>query len=115
MLIVDNNRRRLLEREALGSTNIGGGIALPHPGTHALRGLGEPRVFVALLKRPRPWSKDDSEPVNTVCMLLAPEGEVHLALVGALARSLMDPALQALLRGRASNHAIMARFRELNG
>ncbi|MEZ4265531.1 MAG: chloride channel protein [Myxococcota bacterium] len=106
---------RLLERESLGSTNIGGGIALPHPGTHALGGLAEPRVFIALLKRPRPWAEDDSEQVDTVCMLLAPEGEVHLALVGALARSLMDPALQALLRGRASTPAIMARFRELNG
>ncbi len=106
---------RLLERESLGSTNIGGGIALPHPGTHALTGLDEPRVFIALLKRPRPWAEGDSEPVDTVCMLLAPEGEVHLALVGALARSLMDPALQALLRGRASSQAIMARFRELNG
>lgn len=105
---------RLLEREALGSTNIGGGIALPHPGTHALQGLSEPRVFIALLKRPRPWAEGDTEPVDTVCMLLAPEGEVHLALVGGLARSLMDPALRGLLRGRASNQAIMARFRELN-
>ncbi|MCB9785326.1 MAG: chloride channel protein [Deltaproteobacteria bacterium] len=105
---------RLLEREALGSTNIGGGIALPHPGTHALQGLSEPRVVIALLRSPRPWAESDPEPVDTVCMLLAPEGEVHLALVGALARSLSDPGLQQLLRERASTEAIMGRFRELN-
>lgn len=105
--------RVLLERERLSSTNIGDGLALPHPDTHDLPGMEEPRVVLGLLRRPIPWGDPEAPKVETVCLLLSPSGNFHLALLGAIARSLSDPALRQLLQKGASPKAIHARFREL--
>lgn len=112
------DRRRLLEmlleRESLGSTHIGDGVALPHPQTDELPGLREPRLVIALLTRPVPWGDaPDADPVDTVCMLIAPSGPVHLALLGALARALSDATLRELLQRRASARALLDRLTAL--
>ncbi|MGM0575430.1 MAG: chloride channel protein [Myxococcota bacterium] len=110
----DELLRLLLARERLGSTHIGERVALPHPNTEQLPGLDEPRLVVGFLRHEVPWGYDDGSPqVETVCMLLTPSGPVHLALVGALARSLVDPVLRRLLHDRAPRKRIMDRFREL--
>ena len=103
----------LLEREDLSSTNIGDGVALPHPQTDGMEGLGQPRIVMALLRRAIPWGDPTAPPVQTVCMLLAPSGDTHLRLLGQLARALSDPALRQLLSSQAPPKAILARLREL--
>jgi H+/Cl- antiporter ClcA/mannitol/fructose-specific phosphotransferase system IIA component (Ntr-type) len=107
----------LREREQLGSTNIGDGIALPHPQTDNLPGLEQPRVLIAPLPHPIPWGTTDAAdatpPVDTVIVLLAPSGPTYLALLGVLARSLADPALRTLLRHSAARARILQRFRAL--
>ena len=113
------DRARLLElvveRERLSSTNIGDGIALPHPQTDDLEALGAPRVLLGLLRRPVSWDSSDAPPVETVCMLLAPSGPAHLSLLGSLARCLTDPALRRLLHNRAARKHVLARVREVVG
>ncbi len=111
----DQLARLVVERERLSSTNIGDGIALPHPQTEELDGLTEPRVVLALLRRPIPWDSSDAPPVETVCMLLAPSGSAHLSLLGSLARCLTDPALRRLLHNRAARKHVLARVREVVG
>lgn len=101
----------LRHRESLGSTGVGDGIALPHPHAQALPGIEAPRVVVGLLDTPIDWAAYDGQPVDTVCVLLCPSGEVHLRLLGLLARALHDPVLRGMLRARAERARIIERVR----
>ncbi len=87
----------LLQRERLGSTGVGGGIAIPHGKLPRVpRMLG---VF-ARLDRPIDYEALDGEPVDLIFLLLAPEaaGADHLKALSRVARSLRDPSLTARLR-----------------
>ncbi|MFN3891202.1 MAG: PTS IIA-like nitrogen regulatory protein PtsN [Beijerinckiaceae bacterium] len=87
----------LLQRERLGSTGVGGGIAIPHGKLpRVTRMLG---VF-ARLERPIDYEALDGEPVDLVFLLLAPEsaGADHLKALSRVARALRDPSLTARLR-----------------
>ncbi len=103
----------LRAREALMSTGVGDGIALPHPHAEHLTGVDAPRVIIGLLREPVAWAAPDGQPVDTVCVLLCPSGDVHLELLGALARALHDPTLRALLRAHAPSAEILARISAL--
>lgn len=87
----------LLQRERLGSTGVGGGIAIPHgklPGLERLVGL------FARLERPIEFDALDGEPVDLLFLLLAPEGAGadHLKALARVARALRDPELAQKLR-----------------
>ncbi len=87
----------LLQRERLGSTGVGGGIAIPHGKLPRVeRMLG---VF-ARLERPIDYEALDGEPVDLIFLLLAPKsaGADHLKALSRVARSLRDPSLTARLR-----------------
>lgn len=101
----------LLEREKLGSTGIGFGIALPHPNASHLPGLDSPRVVMAFLERPVDWQAVDGKPVHTVCVVLAEKGPTHLRLLGALARVFSSPVIQNLIEAKTKPTTIL---RELN-
>lgn len=103
----------VIQRERMGSTNVGDGFALPHPQTDGVAGLSEPRVVIALLRRPVVWDASGAAPVRTVCMLIGPGGPAHLALLGGLARCLSDETLRRLLDHRAARKRILARVRDL--
>jgi CIC family chloride channel protein len=104
----------LRAREALGSTGVGDGIALPHPHADDLGAIDRPRVVVGLLRAPVDWNAYDGKPVETVCMLLSPSGDTHLALLGALARALHDPTLRKMLAQRSAAKQIVAHLRQLD-
>ena len=99
--------RRLLEREALGSTGVGNGVALPHAHEENLPGIDKPRVIVAQLKSPMDWDAYDGRPVDTVCILFCDSAETHLKLLSQLARGLMDPTVRRLLRQRAAQPKLL--------
>lgn len=87
----------LLQRERLGSTGVGGGIAIPHgklPRVQRMFG-----VF-ARLERPVDYEALDGEPVDLIFLLLAPEaaGADHLKALSRVARALRDTSLTARLR-----------------
>ena len=105
--------QRLLERETLGSTGVGQGIALPHPHADELRGIDQPVVVIGLLKRPVDWNAYDERPVDIVCVLLSPSGETHLKLLGELARVLSDGEVCALLRQHAPLKKVLRVVRTL--
>lgn len=80
----------LIERERLGSTAIGQGVALPHG---RINDLEEPIAAVARLRRPLDLEAPDREPVDLVIGLLVPAeaNETHLQLLAGLASALSVP------------------------
>jgi PTS system nitrogen regulatory IIA component len=87
----------LMQREKLGSTGVGGGIAIPHgklPQLNKLFGL------FARLERPVDFESLDGQPVDLVFLLLAPEtaGADHLKALASVARLLRDPDVARRLR-----------------
>jgi nitrogen PTS system EIIA component len=101
----------LLQRERLGSTGIGEGIAIPHgkiPGLERLVG------FVARLDRPVDFDALDGQPVEIVFLLLAPEGAGadHLKALARAARVLREPGIRDRLRAARDANAIYAVLNE---
>jgi len=97
----------LLQRERLGSTGIGEGIAIPHckiPGLARLFGL------VARLEKPVEFEALDGQPVEIVFLLLAPEGAGadHLKALARIARVLREPGIRDRIRAARDANAIYA-------
>jgi PTS system nitrogen regulatory IIA component len=101
----------LLERERLGTTGVGNGIAIPHgklPGLDRLYGI------FARLERPIPFDSIDEQPVDLIFLLLAPEsaGADHLKALARISRLLRDKAVCEKLRGTDKADALFALLTE---
>jgi len=97
----------LLQREKLGSTGVGNGIAIPHgklPKLSKLFGL------FARLDRPIDFEALDGQPVDLIFLLLAPEaaGADHLKALARVARLLRDPEVAQKLRNSHDAEALYA-------
>lgn len=97
----------VLQREKLGSTGVGGGIAIPHG---KLKSLDRIVGVFARLEQPVDFEALDDQPVDLVFMLLAPEGAGadHLKALSRIARMMRDHSLVERLRGSDSVPAIEA-------
>jgi PTS system nitrogen regulatory IIA component len=95
----------LLQREHLGSTGIGRGIAIPHGRVAALRNIVS--VF-ARLEEPIDFDALDSEPVDLIFLLLAPEhaGADHLKALARISRLLREPSSIEKLRASKDRAAL---------
>ena len=98
---------RLLERERLGSTGIGGGIAIPHA---RMASLAKPIGLFARLAHPIDFDAIDERPVDIVFLLAAPEGAGadHLKALARVSRLLRDRALVDKLRATENAEALYA-------
>jgi PTS system nitrogen regulatory IIA component len=101
----------LLERERLGSTGVGNGIAIPHaklPGLKRLQGL-----FVRL-DGPVDFDAVDEQPIDLVFLLLAPDsaGADHLTALARVSRLLRDRKICEKLRGAEKPDALYALLTE---
>jgi nitrogen PTS system EIIA component len=100
---------RLLERERLGSTGLGHGIALPHARVKEVKeALG---AFVSTLEGVD-YDAMDGEPVDLAFALLVPESatEEHLQLLAQLAGLFNDPRVRKRLREAESDQTIVRVF-----
>ncbi len=97
----------LMQREKLGSTAIGNGIAIPHG---KLAKLDRLFGLCARLDRPIDFEALDGQPVDLIFVLLAPEGAGadHLKALARIARMLRDPDLANKLRDARDAEAIYA-------
>lgn len=87
----------LLQRERLGSTGLGRGIAIPHV---KLDGLDEILCLFARLEEPIEYESHDNEPVDLVFLLLAPEhasGD-HLKALASISRVVREPSIIDAMR-----------------
>jgi nitrogen PTS system EIIA component len=87
----------VLQRERLGSTGVGNGVAIPHGKMAAAKNIFA--VF-ARLERPIDFDAQDGVPVDLICMLIAPEsaGADHLKALAKIARVLRESSFTAQLR-----------------
>jgi len=97
----------ILERERLGSTGLGGGVAIPHA---KLAGLTSVMGVFMQLETPLDFDSLDGKPVDLVFLLLAPEeaGAEHLKALARVSRLFRDQATLAKLRGSSSSDALYA-------
>ena len=97
----------LNERERLGTTGIGRGVAVPHGKLNELTGL---YAMFARLDRPIPFDAIDNQPVDLLFVLLAPEnaGAEHLRALARISRLLRDDATCEKLRGTDNADALYA-------
>ncbi len=98
----------LLAREALSSTALGGGVAMPHPRHPSPAFAARPRVCVAWLRPPADWRALDGQPVHTAFLLVSPGPREHLQVLSHLAFLFRDPAFCAFLAGPPSAEALLA-------
>jgi PTS system nitrogen regulatory IIA component len=118
--VADEEDRRLLvqvllSREALGSTAVGEGIAIPHvrsplvfPGTSGVMAL-------CFLASPVAFGASDGAPIHTIFALLSPTIRGHLQLLSRLSLALHDREFRAAVLRRASGEEIVAEARRLDG
>jgi nitrogen PTS system EIIA component len=97
----------LVERERLGSTGLGMGIAIPHG---KLAGLRRLHGLFARLERPVDFMAVDDRPVDLIFALLAPEdaGADHLKALARISRLLRSAAICEKLRGTDNADALYA-------
>jgi PTS system nitrogen regulatory IIA component len=97
----------LLERERLGTTGVGDGVAIPHGKLANL-----PRLFgmFARLDRPIDFEAIDEQPVDLIFLLLAPggAGADHLKALARVSRLLRDRTIRDKLRGSETAEALFA-------
>lgn len=97
----------LLQREGLGSTGVGRGIAIPHG---RLPGLRKIVTVFARLDEPIDFEALDNEPVDLIFLLLAPEhaGADHLKALARISRLLREPASIERLRASKDRAALFS-------
>ncbi len=106
-------QRQLLDREELGTTGLGHGIALPHPRKPSPLFGVEPTVFRATLDQATDWTALDGQPVHAVLLLLNPDPASHLQVLSRLAYLLRDDNFCQLLREGASQEEVLAEAHRL--
>jgi PTS system nitrogen regulatory IIA component len=97
----------LLRRERLGSTGVGGGVAIPHG---KLAKIDRIVGLFARLDTPVDFESLDGEPVDLIFLLIAPEaaGADHLKALARIARLLRDPDIAKKLRAARDDQAVHA-------
>ncbi|MFP5419081.1 MAG: PTS sugar transporter subunit IIA [Gammaproteobacteria bacterium] len=97
----------LFERERLGSTALGCGIAIPHG---RIKGLHDARGAFYHLKTPLEFDAPDNEPVGLCFVLLVPKdaNEQHLQILGELAQMFGDETMRARLRAASTAQELIA-------
>lgn len=97
----------ILQRERLGSTGVGNGIAIPHG---KLAELGKLYGVFARAEKPIPFESIDDQPVDLIFLLLAPQnaGADHLKALARVSRLLRDAAFCERLRATRDATALHA-------
>jgi len=93
------------ERERLGSTGVGYGVAIPHA---RLEGIDEVRAVFARLETPLEYESIDERPVDLVVLLLAPANasSLHLKALAQVSRLLRREDLRERLRSAPNKEAL---------
>lgn len=104
----------LFDRERLGSTALGHGIAIPHG---RIKGLADASGAFYRLATPLEFDAPDNQPVRLCFILLVPKdaNERHLQILGELAQLFGDEAMRAELLEVASPEELIARLAAWTG
>lgn len=103
----------LLAREAVGSTGIGDGIAVPHVRNPVVLHVPHPIVILCFLVTPIDFRAVDGKPVYALFGLISPTVRIHLHLLSRLAFIFQDTAFKAAVARRASMSDILKEARRV--
>ena len=105
--------RVLLAREALQSTGIGDGIAIPHVRNPVVLHVPRPMVALCFLEKPVDFGALDGRPVHALFSLISPTVRAHLWLLSRLAFALHDPLFKKTILRVAARDEIMEAARRV--
>ena len=105
--------RILSDREGIGSTGVGGGIALPHARSPLVFATERPLAALCFMAVPIPFNAPDGKPVEIILALVTPTVRGHLQLLARAASALQDARLLELMRARRPAPELLARLKEL--
>lgn len=98
----------LLAREALGSTGVGEGIAIPHVRSPVVLPANQPAVSLCFLAQPIDFSAIDDRPVHTFFSLVTLSIRSHLFLLSRLSLALRDSRFKQAVLNRATEDVLFA-------
>ncbi len=105
--------RVLLAREALQSTGIGDGIAIPHVRNPIVLHVSRPMITLCFLEKPIDFGALDGKPVHVLFSLVSPTVRAHLRLLSRLSFALHDPVFKKAITQQASRDEILEAARRV--
>jgi nitrogen PTS system EIIA component len=102
-----------LAREAVGSTAVGDGIAIPHPRQPLILSVNRPLLSICFLAKPIDFGSKLSEHVHTLLVLVCPTIQSHMRLLARVAYLLNQDSTRSLLKQRAGAEEIVNAARQL--
>jgi PTS system nitrogen regulatory IIA component len=102
-------------REAMGSTGIGDGIAIPHARNPIVLHVDQALVALCLLRHPVDFGALDGVPVHALFVVISTSVPAHLKILGRLGLVLRDPELRRLLREKAAADVVLTRIQAVEG
>lgn len=97
----------LLAREALGSTGVGDGIAIPHVRNPVIVHVSQAMIGLCFLSQPIEFGALDGKPVHALFTLISPTVRIHLHLLSRLAFALRDDGFKSAVARQAPQEEIM--------
>jgi PTS system nitrogen regulatory IIA component len=105
--------RVLLAREALQSTGIGDGIAIPHVRNPIVLHVSRPMITLCFLERPVEFGALDGKPVSVLFSLISPTVRAHLRLLSRLSFALNDRGFKGVVLQQGSREEILGEARRV--
>jgi len=108
---IDRNElfARLIEREELSTTGIGGGVAIPHPRVPMQNVRAEASITTCFVEAPIDYDAIDRLPVFVLFLMLSPSPKVHFSLLAKLSHLLRDRSFAEFLKGRPLANSLFSR------
>ncbi len=105
--------RLLQAREALGSTAVGDGIAIPHVRYPIVLHVRGSLVTLCFLRRPIPYQALDGKPVRMLFTVISPTVAAHVQVLARLSHALHDPGFRASIVGMKPRQVILREARRI--
>jgi nitrogen PTS system EIIA component len=105
--------RLFVAREALGSTAVGDGIAIPHVRHPIVLHVPRSLVTLCFLKRPIAYRAPDGKPVRILFSAVSPTVAAHVQLLAELCRALHDPPFRKSIVGARPRDVILEEARRV--
>jgi PTS system nitrogen regulatory IIA component len=105
--------RVLLAREALGSTGIGDGIAIPHVRNPVVLHVARPSICLCFLEKPIDFGALDRQQVFALFTMVSPTVRSHLHLLSRLSYALHDPKFKETISKQGSREVILNEARRV--
>ena len=103
----------LLEREAMASTAVGDGIAIPHVRNPIVLHIPSPMATLCYLENPVDFGALDGKPVNILFALVSPTIQGHLRVLSHLAYALRDPHFKEVILNEATREQLFVETRRV--